>query len=380
MLLGVDARKSAIFGMAFKMHAATQYHLVDSVTEADVLVVDVDHVEGEALWEKVQSQHAQIPRIYSSVLEPKFDVAYLPKPIKVETLFPVLRAALSGLVTFKVDEANVGSSSRERLSFKDQAKNYKNTLIDEPAPSTAPRDVRFPTEQVHKFDASSGLLGALRSISKQSDNVALLLENKPVLMYFADIDRVLLAISPDKLEHLCQKDAVELSMKKIGDHPEWKQHAKAQMDSCLWQFAIWTAQGRLPNEIDINQLLFLRSWPNITRLAYIPDAMRLSAFLTKAPVNLPIVYRMIRVDIHHLMNFVSACYVTGLLKLKDTVENVQQGVSSAVNIGGVEEATLAKAQVETETKPADTVVTPPPARPKQSSSMLQRLLKKLTGN
>ncbi|AUZ05898.2 hypothetical protein ADP71_25960 [Vitreoscilla sp. C1] len=117
MLLGVDARKSAIFSMAFKMHSATNYQLAESNTQADVLVVDVDGMGGEELWEKACAQYAGIPKVYSSIMEPKFDVAYLPKPIKIETLFPVLRAALSGLVTFKATEGGEQGSGRDRLSF-----------------------------------------------------------------------------------------------------------------------------------------------------------------------------------------------------------------------------------------------------------------------
>ena len=279
MLLGVDARKSAIFSMAFKMHTATQFQLVDDAQQADVLVVDTDGVEGEALWEKAQSEYPNIPRVYSSILEPKFDVAFLPKPVKVETLFPVLRAALSGVVTFKVADAAAQPQNRERLSFKQQAKNYKNTLADEPEVSTAPRDVTFPADQIKIFDATTGLLGATRQIATETENVALIVDNKPVLMYFPSIDRVLLAVAPERLEEICQDVDVVITVKKIGEHPEWQQHAKAQMDSCLWQFAVWTAKGRLINEIDVNQPIALSSWPNITRLAYIPDAMRLSAFL-----------------------------------------------------------------------------------------------------
>lgn len=375
MLIGVDTRKSAIFSMAFKMHSATQYHLVDNAQQADVLVVDVDGVDGEALWEKAQVEFPNIPRVYSSIMEPKFDVAYLPKPVKVETLFPVLRAALSGIATFKVAEAALQQGGRERLSFKQQAKNYKNTLSDEVEVPAVPRDVRFPSEKVNTFDAQVGLLGITRQIAKQDENVALLVDNKPILMYFADIDRVLLAVAPEKLEEICQNNAVVINVKKIGDHPEWKQHAKVQMDSCLWQFAIWSAQGRLLNEIDINQSVYLRSWPNITRLAYIADAMRLSAFLTKRPVNLPMVYKMIRVDVTDLLNFVTACYVTNLLKVQqerklDVVNDVNAASNASEAYGGE--------RVAIESNQND-AVTPTPARPKQSNSMLQRLLKKLTG-
>ena len=377
MLFGVDARKTAIYSMAFKMHTATQFQLIDNVQQADVLVVDVDGVEGETLWESTQSNFPEIPKVYSSILEPKFDVAYLPKPVKVETLFPVLRAALAGVVTFKVTETEQ-TQGRERLSFKQQAKNYKNTLVDEPEINASPRDVIFPVEQIQSFDATTGLLGKTRQIATQTENVALIVDNKPILMFFPSVDRVLLAVAPEKLEEICQNTEVHISIKEIGDHPEWQQHAKAQMDSCLWQFAVWTAKGRLIQEIDVHQPISLRSWPNITRLAYIPDAMRLSAFLTKSPVNLPMLYKMIRVDIADLLNFVAASYVTNLLK----IQTAQSGITAIgegnqyLNNG---DSTVVASTVASQTSSGEVVASPAPVRPKQSSSMLQRLLKKLTG-
>ena len=377
MLFGVDARKTAIYSMAFKMHTATQFQLIDNVQQADVLVVDVDGVEGETLWESTQSNFPEIPKVYSSILEPKFDVAYLPKPVKVETLFPVLRAALAGVVTFKVTEAEQ-TQGRERLSFKQQAKNYKNTLVDEPEVSVTPRDVIFPVEQIQSFDATTGLLGKTRQIATQTENVALIVDNKPILMFFPSVDRVLLAVAPEKLEEICQNTEVHISIKEIGDHPEWQQHAKAQMDSCLWQFAVWTAKGRLIQEIDVHQPISLRSWPNITRLAYIPDAMRLSAFLTKSPVNLPMLYKMIRVDIADLLNFVAASHVTNLLKIQ-TAQSGVTGISEGNQHLNNGDSAVIASTATSQTTSGEVVASPEPVRPKQSSSMLQRLLKKLTG-
>ena len=377
MLFGVDARKTAIYSMAFKMHTATQFQLIDNVQQADVLVVDVDGVEGETLWESTQSNFPEIPKVYSSILEPKFDVAYLPKPVKVETLFPVLRAALAGVVTFKVTETEQ-TQGRERLSFKQQAKNYKNTLVDEPEISATPRDVIFPVEQIQSFDATTGLLGKTRQIATQTENVALIVDNKPILMFFPAVDRVLLAVAPEKLEEICQNTEVHISIKEIGDHPEWQQHAKAQMDSCLWQFAVWTAKGRLIQEIDVHQPISLRSWPNITRLAYIPDAMRLSAFLTKSPVNLPMLYKMIRVDIADLLNFVAASHVTNLLKIQ-TAQSGVTGISEGNQHLNNGDSAVIASTATSQTTSGEVVASPEPVRPKQSSSMLQRLLKKLTG-
>ena len=102
--------------------------------------------------------------------------------------------------------------------------------------------------------------------------------------------------------------------------------------------------------------------------------MRLSAFLTKSPVNLPMIYKMIRVDIADLLNFIAASHVTNLLKVQPVHAGVAAGVESQFsdsrNVDTGSESIGTQSNVET---PAA------PVRPKQSNSMLQRLLKKLTG-
>ena len=145
------------------------------------------------------------------------------------------------------------------------------------------------------------------------------------------------------------------------------------------------------NEFDVNQPIMLRSWPNITRLAYIPDAMRLSAFLTKAPINLPMIYKMMRVELTDLLNFVAACQVTGLLRVQaaETVSSahaegatanvVTYGAAAKQTVPVTEGAATHSAQTSSGSQSVETAVPTQSARPKQSSSMLKRLLKKLTG-
>lgn len=51
------------------------------------------------------------------------------------------------------------------------------------------------------------------------------------------------------------------------------------MEAFLWKLAIWTSKGRYPQTIDYSQPVYLKSWPNFTRLLITPHALRIAALL-----------------------------------------------------------------------------------------------------
>jgi hypothetical protein len=89
-----------------------------------------------------------------------------------------------------------------------------------------------------------------------------------------------------------------------------------------WQLAIWTCQGRLMRGISADTPIRLRFWPNLTRLAPIPEAMRITAFLTRTPVNLKLITRLLKVPPEHLFNYLAAAYGIGILDIPNRNSNL----------------------------------------------------------
>ncbi len=364
LLAGMDQRKEAIFQMAFKMHASVRYVLVEANQAPDLIVVDVDNSQGLSLWHDCQRQYAPIPMVLSSIMLPEFGVAYLPKPVKVETLFPVLRAALNGEMTFKPEQAlsSAHAAEEKKLSFKQQAQSlHKST------PSLAAEDLRssLPEAEIKHFNPVGGVLGALQAACKQKHDCVVLHHERPLLMVFPGIEKVLLAVPPDVLQTLCQDDQLPVHSKTIADNPMWKEHAKVSLLACLWQVAIWSANGRLIQSLQPDTPIRLRQWPNLTRLAHIPDAMRLSAFLVKAPVSLNMLYKMMRVDLPDILNFLAASHSIDLLVVEPvtTTQTVVEQTSRQEQADGTHMAATEA---------------PIPART-HAPGMLQRLLRRLSG-
>ncbi|MGR9052037.1 MAG: hypothetical protein ACU84J_05260, partial [Gammaproteobacteria bacterium] len=51
------------------------------------------------------------------------------------------------------------------------------------------------------------------------------------------------------------------------------------MDGMLWKLSCWTSKGRFPIQFDIEHPVFLKHWPNFTRLMVTPHALRIAALL-----------------------------------------------------------------------------------------------------
>ena len=99
MLAGMTAHQESIFKMAFKMHNTTRYETVSSSDGSivpDLVLVDTDAEGGLDLWKEFGERYKDVPVTVCSEKAPDAEVPYLPKPIRFETLFPMLRKLLQG--------------------------------------------------------------------------------------------------------------------------------------------------------------------------------------------------------------------------------------------------------------------------------------------
>jgi hypothetical protein len=84
------------------------------------------------------------------------------------------------------------------------------------------------------------------------------------------------------------------------------------LEAIQWKLALWTYQGRLPAGTPISERVYLRRWPNFTRLLPIPDAMRIAALLVDQPLALPRVAEALSIPQRHVFAFYGAALTAGL--------------------------------------------------------------------
>lgn len=163
MLAGMTAQQESVFKMAFKMHNTTCYETVspsDGSAVPDLVLADTDAEGGFELWKELAGRYKAIPVAVCSEKVPDSEVPYLPKPIRFETLFPMLRKLLQGENVY--GKSFIAPADRS-------AKNNGNVQR---------------TVTIRQFNPNKGLLGALRFAEKNRQDIAILHGNKPVLNCF----------------------------------------------------------------------------------------------------------------------------------------------------------------------------------------------------
>lgn len=84
-------------------------------------------------------------------------------------------------------------------------------------------------------------------------------------------------------------------------------------EALLWKLGLWTCRGRIPYATSLADRMYLRHWPNFTRLLRTPDALRIAALLTRHPMQLVRVAEALRIPQRHVFAFFAAASTIGLM-------------------------------------------------------------------
>ncbi|MEN8260813.1 MAG: hypothetical protein ABFS02_09550 [Pseudomonadota bacterium] len=120
------------------------------------------------------------------------------------------------------------------------------------------------------------------------------------------------------------------------------------LDAFLWKLALWTSKGRAPAGIDLNHPVYLKRWPNFTRMLLIPHSLRMTAYLIHRPCSLMNLAEVLKIRHQYVFAFFSAAYASGLAG-----QSMRQ---------------------------ADTLIAPQPVEKEETRGLLGRILDRLRGN
>ena len=84
------------------------------------------------------------------------------------------------------------------------------------------------------------------------------------------------------------------------------------MQAFMWLITLWCSRGRVPQDIDITQPVYLMQWPNLTRLEPIPHAARIAALIYDQPRTLTDAAKQLGIEQRYVFAFFSACRTIGL--------------------------------------------------------------------
>jgi len=170
--------------------------------------------------------------------------------------------------------------------------------------------------ELASFDPNEYLLGIIRRT---------LANRQPVLIYAAGIGAVALApelglflteLSHDELVAFCQLPANRFATKRLDDaginQLLCQGNLGRNLDELQWCAAYHVAHGRLMKGCGRDDVVLLKSWPNLTRLPSSPNAVRIAALLTRYPTTVSLAHRLLKIPVTEMNDFYSAAAAAGL--------------------------------------------------------------------
>ncbi len=99
---------------------------------------------------------------------------------------------------------------------------------------------------------------------------------------------------------------------EVQEHAPHEQGVR-RLDDLLWRAGLLTAGGRLPIDSDPNRPVYLRHWPNLTRISAIPHAVRIAALWSAKGASLIETAALLGIPQRHVIAFYNGALALDLI-------------------------------------------------------------------
>ncbi len=342
----------------------------DNIGGANVDLIDIDSVNSKHLLEQRRKLNPDRPIIVISLQDVTMEgVVFLKKPIKALAMIDVIsqvRKMLDSqvrtveqqkkmqrlkevtsqkIVSHKgpdmivrqapVDQPNAESEKKKNLNFEERKKTTKHKtamLLDEKSFSTyiglltgvdfndrsqlakAKYNIaEYFQGYIQKAYNLAHTQGRVLSLNTTWKQVSIFPHSREIWIDTNDNQLRSFAAVPIATFSDDQGASISVTPITAKKQPENIDLEKFQsMDAFLWKVAIWTSKGRYPHGIDLEQPVFLRQWPNLTRLVVTPHALRITALLIEGPRTLTNIAETLNIKYQYVFIYFSAIYALGI--------------------------------------------------------------------
>ncbi|MGR9044937.1 MAG: hypothetical protein ACU83N_06565 [Gammaproteobacteria bacterium] len=362
-LMGMDGRTHKTLSLFLQGPCKSASVMVVDDKEADIALIDVDLPKGRLLLEALKDKESLRPLIVLSLNDIVDDnILFLKKPVKTEAMLAVLAEAKAKVKRFtrtkaidktarldpstpnadndvpedslkpSVEAGNSPSLKHFVADWNESNKTSKHRtamLMDETG-FTLLRGGLKPinlenTEQLKEASYNpkeyfQGYVQSAFKIACARGQVLQLNSGWKRLLIFPHSKEVWLDADDKQLRAFAgilinrngnQKMSITALDPKSTNSESMEKFQT--VEALLWKLACWTSKGRYPVQYDIERPVFLKHWPNFTRLLVTPHAIRIAALLlekSRSPIDIA---EVLDIKPEYVFVFVSAASAIGLL-------------------------------------------------------------------
>ncbi|MCU7864920.1 MAG: hypothetical protein KZQ92_13185 [Candidatus Thiodiazotropha sp. (ex Lucinoma borealis)] len=335
--VGMDQRQRNALRMLFTTHCNNRYVLMEE-DSSEICILDLDVFGGERLWKEFRERHPDRPLILVSLKPSEIADAhtlFVQKPIPVNQLIAAIEQQRRHLFTRNKTCSQVESGTPHPI-----AKNNHQTATPQPgkkntprraaslmsaskekifvgtSPDIDPKDPAQLTKVYYKPDhyLQGFIQQALNQAVRYNKNIAI---EGPWPAIILDIEKHKIWVSAEErqLRPYCTiPDAtLEVPLRILEvDEASPIGAREFPIQAFLWQLALWASRGRLPHGTDLFQPIYLRRWPNFTRLVMTPYALAIAALWAEQPRSLIDTAETLDIPQRYVFAFYSAAHAIQL--------------------------------------------------------------------
>ncbi|MCG8489368.1 MAG: hypothetical protein MI756_18015 [Chromatiales bacterium] len=305
--IGMDQRQRNALVMLFSSRCHNRYILVEEES-SEICIIDLDLFGGERLWQEFRQRHPNRPLILASLKPRQVEnghTLFVKKPIPVMQLMSAIDQLSQTLIKTPVMKNAEPHQITESAPAKPQQSQRSASPVTRKVASlmteaqekvfigTSPDIDPDNQEQLAKiyYDPQHYLQGhiqqALNQATRHNKNVTV--EGPwPAIDMIIGKQQVMVDAGEKHLRPFCTVPDATREV-ELRFHEQLRPTTGRQEYSIyafIWQLALWASRGRLPSGTNLNQPIYLRRWPNFSRLVVTPHALAIAALWTKHPRSL----------------------------------------------------------------------------------------------
>jgi hypothetical protein len=325
--IGMDQRQRNALRLLFTSKCGNRYLLVEE-SSAELCILDLDAFGGERLWQEFRQRHTEQPLILVSLKAQTLTdshTLFVRKPILVDQLIaaieqqrnrysPELMASPQALNEPAAPMPPPAPRQQHHKPAARKAASIMSTATEQvfvgTAPDIDPLDPQQKTKIYYNPDhyLQGHLQQALNLAVRQNRNVTIK-GPWPKLDLFIEPRRILVAANERHLRPYCTLPDTTLGVDLQlfdGEARPTDQTQDYPLAAFFWQLALWASRGRLPQGTSLTQPIYLRRWPNFTRLVVTPYALAIAALWAEQPRSLLDTAKDLQIPQRYVFAFYSA--------------------------------------------------------------------------
>jgi len=332
-VLGMDERSLNMLSFFFQKFCHGQCE-ISNQEDADVFLINMDGVNADEHLESFNKKFSTYPLITTSIRTLDMDNHYfLRKPMVADHLLTILddiRNKLSNVETESQPSVAIRIEEEENDSEREKSAGHAGQLLNEQDFIEFvgnKEDVDLTKSDQHEhlfFDMETSFLGIFHRAylkAKQEKSIIKVTGMWRPITLFPNENKVYVDLTDRQLQAICvvtlkedQRD--EIKTEVIGSQAAISECKHSDnfrdLELFIWKISLWTSRGRLPKGTPIDTPVYLKYWPNFTRLIVTPYALRITAYWLSSPRTIINLVDALAIPQRYVFSLYTACYILSI--------------------------------------------------------------------